>query len=103
MYHRKPEPGRSWPRTINLARKPNAQNWDTNGVWTRHRGFAAFTALVTYLRHPSALNIGYQPTAIGNTIFSDSRDDLLHGVLTRRLGTCTSLPVLFVALGRRLG
>lgn len=69
----------------------------------RHRGFARFTAMVTYLRHPKGLGIGYQPTAIGNTIYSDSRDDLLHGLLTRRLGTCTSLPALYVAIGRRLG
>lgn len=69
----------------------------------RHRGFAQFTAMVTYLRHPKGLGINYQPTAIGNTVYSDSRDDLLHGVLTRRLGTCTSLPVLYLAIGRRLG
>ncbi|HWE95541.1 MAG TPA: transglutaminase family protein [Tepidisphaeraceae bacterium] len=68
-----------------------------------HRGFASFTAMVTLLKHPKGLNIGYQASAIGNTLFSDSRDDLLHGLLTRRLGTCTSLPVLYVAIGRRLG
>lgn len=49
------------------------------------------------------VGIRYQPTAIGNYDFADSRDDLLHGVLTRKLGTCTSLPVLCVAIGRRLG
>jgi Transglutaminase-like superfamily len=68
-----------------------------------HRGFACFTAMVTLLKHPNGLNIHYQPTAIGNTLFTDSRDDLLHGLLARRLGTCTSLPVLYVAIGRRLG
>jgi hypothetical protein len=59
--------------------------------------------MITLLKHPRGLGVGYQPTAIGNMRFLDSRDDLLHGLLTRKLGTCTSLPVLFVAIGRRQG
>ena len=36
--------------------------------------------------------------------FADSRDIFLHGLCSnRRMGTCSSLPVLYVALGRRLG
>jgi hypothetical protein len=68
-----------------------------------HEGFFRFLSMVTLLKHPRGLGISYQPKAIGNFDFSDSRDDLLHGLLTRKLGTCTSLPVLFVAIGRRLG
>jgi hypothetical protein len=34
---------------------------------------------------------------------SDSRNLFLHGVLTGRGGTCVTLPVLYVAIGRRLG
>jgi hypothetical protein len=67
------------------------------------KGFACFLSMVTLLKHPRGLRIGYQPMAIGNQVFSDSRDDLLHGLLTRKLGTCASMPVLFVAIGRRLG
>ena len=58
---------------------------------------------MTVLKHPRGLGIQYQPAAIGSYRFLDSRDDMLHGLLTRRLGTCASLPVLFVAIGRRLG
>jgi hypothetical protein len=36
--------------------------------------------------------------------FADSRDVFLHGLVgPRRMGTCSSMPVLYVALGRRLG
>ncbi|QNN24725.1 hypothetical protein HED60_21425 [Planctomycetales bacterium ZRK34] len=36
--------------------------------------------------------------------WKDSRDVLLHGVLgSRRTGSCPSLPVLIIAIGRRLG
>ena len=33
----------------------------------------------------------------------DSRDDFIHGIVAGRGGTCASLPVLVVAIGRRLG
>jgi len=36
--------------------------------------------------------------------FADSRDILIHGMVApQRMGTCCSMPVLYVALGRRLG
>jgi len=36
--------------------------------------------------------------------FADSRDIFLHGLLgERRIGTCSSMPVLYLAIGRRLG
>lgn len=39
-----------------------------------------------------------------NVFFSNSRDIFLHGLLTeKRHGTCSSMPFLYVAIGRRLG
>jgi len=36
--------------------------------------------------------------------FADSRDVLIHGLVApQRMGTCSSLPALYIALGRRLG
>jgi hypothetical protein len=44
-----------------------------------------------------------QPRA-NDGFFADSREVFLHGLLgPRRTGTCSSMPVLYVALGRRLG
>src|SRR5436190_21974223 len=43
-------------------------------------------------------------SAMGDGFFADARDVFLHGLLgPRRIGTCSSMPVLYVALGRRLG
>lgn len=40
----------------------------------------------------------------GDRFFADSSDLFLHGLLgSKRMGTCSSLPVLYIALGRRLG
>jgi hypothetical protein len=42
--------------------------------------------------------------AMSDGFFADSRDVFLHGLLSpRRMGTCSSMPVLYAALGRRLG
>lgn len=57
-------------------------------------------------------NIRYNPKWIaapgtkqsGDHFFADSRDVLIHGLIDkRRMGTCSSMPVLYIALGRRLG
>jgi hypothetical protein len=73
------------------------------GDYSHDIGVFCFLSMVTLLKHPRGIGVRYQPTAIGSGDFSDSRDDFLHGLLTRRTGTCVSLPVLFVAIGRRLG
>jgi hypothetical protein len=40
----------------------------------------------------------------GYNFFADASDVFLHGLLgPRRSGTCSSMPVLYVAIGRRLG
>jgi hypothetical protein len=43
-------------------------------------------------------------TVADDHFFTDSRDILLHGLTgPQHLGTCSSMPVLYIALGRRLG
>jgi len=45
-----------------------------------------------------------QTVADWNAFFTDSRDIFLHGLLGgRRSGTCSSMPFLHAAIGRRLG
>jgi len=67
--------------------------------------------LVTVLQQD--FGVGYSPDRArpsdgaiepNETFFADSRGIFLHGLLgAERTGTCASLPVLYVAVGRRLG
>lgn len=58
--------------------------------------------LVTVLQKDCGVR--YNPERMQSPDFSDSRDLFLHGLLTgKHLGTCVSMPVLYVAIGRRLG
>ena len=74
-------------------------------------GYFRMLYLFTVLQQD--LHIHYNPdriTQIGEfepnqDFFADSRDVFIHGLIetNRLMGTCASLPVLYVAVGRRLG
>lgn len=56
------------------------------------------------VRYNPARAASPEQTSPRDSFFADSRDVFLHGLLgPDRHGTCSSLPVLYVALGRRLG
>ena len=78
--------------------------------YNNSEGYFRCLALVTVLQQD--FGIRYNPariTAVGvfepnDLFFADSRDTFLHGTIGEtRMGTCSSLPVLYVAVGRRLG
>jgi hypothetical protein len=65
---------------------------------------AVFRAVNLVLTLKNDLNVHYNQAAMKHWDFSDSRDIFIHGLLYgKRSGTCTSIPVLCVAIGRRLG
>ena len=93
-----------WTATIARYTRNCLPDYDADPAYCHHHpGFFRFLCIVTMLKHPNGLRCGYQPTAIGNFDFIDARDDFISGLLTRQLGTCSSFPVLCVAVGRRLG
>lgn len=49
------------------------------------------------------LGVRYHPDRVRNVDFKRSEDLFLHGLLDGDGGTCCSMPVLYVAIGRRLG
>jgi regulator of sirC expression with transglutaminase-like and TPR domain len=54
------------------------------------------------IRYDPALKVGFRPPE-DDHFFDDSRNVLLNGLTERKMGSCASLPVLYVAVGRRLG
>ena len=56
------------------------------------------------VRYNPALISAPGETDANDRFFADSENIFLHGLCgSRRMGTCSSMPVLYVALGRRLG
>jgi len=65
-------------------------------------GYFRMLLMVTALQQD--LDIHYNLERMRDVNFSDSQDLFVHGLLSeRRSGTCISMPVLYVAIGRRLG
>jgi len=74
---------------------------------------AYFRMLLMAVTLQGDLRMRYNPqriTPVGEfepneVFFADSRDVFIHGLIAdyRRMGTCSSMPVLYVAVGRRLG
>ena len=57
--------------------------------------------MVTVLQQD--FGVQYNPDCIRNPDFRDAGDLFIHGMLGGKGGTCASMPVLYVAIGRRLG
>lgn len=61
---------------------------------------AYFKALTMVTVVGQDLKVSYDVKSVA---FDDPRDLFVHGVIDQRRGTCVSLPVLYMALGHRLG
>ena len=84
--------------------RANPQEFDSSEAYFR----MLMMAVVFY----EDFNIRYNPERMSSPanlnpndrFFADSQDIFLHGLLgKRRMGTCSSMPVLYLAVGRRLG
>ena len=65
---------------------------------------AVFQMINLALTLKNDFGVHYNLEAAKDWDFSDSKDIFIHGLLDdRRAGTCTSLPVLCIAIGRELG
>lgn len=77
-----------------------------------HSSEAYFRMLMMAVVFYEDFKIRYNPERMSNPenlnpadrFFADSQDIFLHGLIRdRRMGTCSSMPVLYAAVGRRLG
>lgn len=65
---------------------------------------AYFRALILVVALQGDLGVHYNPHRISEPDFTNSKDLFLHGMVgDANGGTCVSMPVLYVAIGRRLG
>ncbi|OAI48017.1 hypothetical protein AYO44_08145 [Planctomycetaceae bacterium SCGC AG-212-F19] len=58
-------------------------------------------AMITVLQKD--LGVRYNPAKIDESVPLDTADTFIHGIIQGDGGTCASMPVLYVAVGRRLG
>lgn len=77
-----------------------------------NNSYAMFQAVNLGLTLKQDLKCGYNQELVSSgamedvrstRFFKDSRDIFIHGFIEKRTGSCSSLPVLMVAVGRRCG
>jgi hypothetical protein len=71
------------------------------GEWDNSEAQWRAGMMITVLHQD--FGVRYNPERIYDPDFRDSRDLFIHGVLFGHGGTCASMPVLYVGIGRRLG
>jgi hypothetical protein len=100
-----------WARRIRCETERHLYRYKTNAAQFDNSE-AYFRMLMMSVVLYEDFSIRYNPDRIAvpaadctdDRFFADSRDIFLHGLCgSRRMGTCSSMPVLYVALGRRLG
>lgn len=94
---------RTWARRV--ERETNCHMYlfsRAPAEYENSEGFFRMMMLVTVLQQD--FKVRYNPDRIHGIDFRDSRDLFIHGLLEEpHAGTCASMPVLYVAVGRRLG
>lgn len=97
---------------VDLSIRRHKHRWDTfPSTYNNSPGYFCCYHLLQTLQEN--LGVKYNPARITdsdfqnplciNPDFSDSRDLFIHGMMNGPGGTCASMPVIYVAVGRRLG
>lgn len=88
-------------RQVRRETKRNLYRFNRHpGEWDNSKAYWTACMMITVLQQD--FGIRYNPERIYDPDFRDSRDLFIHGMLFSNGGTCASMPVLYVAIGRRL-
>jgi hypothetical protein len=100
-----------WAEIVKKAEEKYLPTFSRNPA-KYENSLSKFKAITLVLTIQEDLKCGYNMRLVhsgamrdwrSTQFFKDSRDLFLHGLIERRKGTCASLPVLVVVMGRRCG
>ena len=92
-----------WAAHVGQESERNYRRFQRDPGQYRHsEAYYRVIMMVTVLQEDCGVR--YDPECIKLSLFLDSGEGFLHGLLSGRgQGTCANLPVLYAAIGRRLG
>ena len=93
-------------RTLQPSRGKNhsSRRDHRRGGWCVGRAAARNRCGPSYVRQPRNLGVRYDPACQEGTYCAlDPRTLFIHGLLDGHGGTCVTMPILYIAIGRRLG
>ncbi|MBY0524960.1 MAG: transglutaminase-like domain-containing protein [Gemmataceae bacterium] len=78
------------------------RKFDSNpGAYRNSRNYFRVLAMITHLQRD--LGVKYNPAKMSLDVPFDTADTFIHGVIQGDGGTCATLPIIYTAVGRRLG
>jgi len=100
-----------WAARVKSETERHNYRWERNpGEFEHSKGFFKMLILGVVLAEDFKVHyrkdrqVGPDAASMNDGFFGDARDVFLLGLLSgERQGTCSSMPVLYVAVGRRLG
>ncbi|HOD81749.1 MAG: hypothetical protein BWX88_03424 [Planctomycetes bacterium ADurb.Bin126] len=91
-----------WAQHVKQETERNLHRFQDNA--SEYRNSEAFWRagmMVTVLQQD--LGVRYNPDCINTEKFNSSGEGFIHGILRGEGGTCANLPILYAAVGRKLG
>jgi hypothetical protein len=91
-----------WAAEVREETQKRVPIFQNNAAW--YDNSEAIFRMVVLVNHLQLeCGVQYNAERIYDPDFTDSRHLFIHGLFTDHGGTCTSMPALYVAVGRRLG
>jgi hypothetical protein len=91
-----------WTRHVKRETERNFHRFQKDpGDYQHSQGYYRVAMMVTVLQQDCGVR--YDPDCIKTKLFLDSGEAFIHGLLKGKGGTCANMPVLYAAIGRKLG
>ncbi len=91
-----------WAKKVRWGTQRQWHLFEKNpGRYFHSRNYFRILAMITILQRD--LGVRYNPAKIPEDVPFETEDSFIHGVIQGDGGTCGSMPVIYAAVGRRLG
>ena len=91
-----------WAQHVKRETERNFHRFQSDpGEYQHSEAWYRVAMMATVLQQDCGVR--YNPDCVKTKLFLDSREAFIHGLLTGKGGTCANMPVLYAAIGRKLG
>lgn len=90
-----------WAQHVKSETERNLHRFRDNPSQWKSEAFWRAGMMITILQQD--LGVRYDPDCIKTQEFKNSGEGFIHGILRGEGGTCANLPILYAAVGRKLG
>jgi len=90
-----------WAMHVKAETERNMHRFQSNpGDYQNSEAYYRVLMMITVLQQDCGVR--YDPDSIKSQLFLDSSEGFMHGLLQGKGGTCSNMPVLYAAVGRKL-